>query len=178
MAAFTQVTEGADPILLGAAWTGIGDLHRRAEDWPKAEEAYRHATAFGAPEAALGLAELLFTRGDVAEARQVIDRVILEGEAPWPAVAGAVAAGALLGRNEDAEAAAAYARRAIETDDPTWSYAGRFWLAQALIALDRHDEARTSLRECVDDGPEPWATRARQALGALDDGGEDAAAST
>ena len=164
------VADPGDRRYLQAAWSHLGDVDFRMNDFLAARKAYESALA-GNPQgslanrARLGLGRVLAAQADAEPALRVLRELADRGGPEWSDKArlevGKIEAG--LGRWQDA----VDALEALEKATPRSPLVAeaRVERAEALIKLDRREEAESVLRSVADDPSQPLSAQAADALG-------------
>ena len=152
-----------------AAWSHLGDVSLRLKDYPRARKAYE--TVLGKPggrlanRARLGLGQTLAAQGETDSAVKTLDELAKTGGPEWSDRARYESGRIELAAGRFDRAASAF--EALEKASPRGPLAAEAKLrrAEALVRLDRRDEAEALLRPLVA-GPNPSiAAQAGDALG-------------
>ncbi len=154
------------------AWTHLGDIATRMGDLPAARRAYENALD-GDPQgnlpnrARLGLGRTLAAQGEPEEALKVLKGLAAKGGAEWLDKAWLLVGQVEANAGRWAEAVAA--SEALEAASPRSPLLAqsRIDRAEALGKLGRAVEAEALLRPIADDGAQPLAPQAADALGSL-----------
>ncbi|WP_151769659.1 tetratricopeptide repeat protein [Streptomyces abyssomicinicus] len=129
------------------------------------------------PSAALALGGRLAGRGQVAEAKRLIERAVGTGD-PELAVRGPLVLGMIQERADDVEGAAALYRQVIGSGHPEHSVCAHVYLGRLSLRTGRRDAARWHLRAAFDAGHPEHSPEAGMLLARmhLSDGERDEAA--
>lgn len=152
------------------AWPYLGDVCLRGNDLPGARRAYE-ASLSAYPEGRLadrarfGLGRALALQGEPDKALEVFDALALRGGKDWADRAWFQIGQAQAQANRPAKAVEAFEK--VEEVSPQSSLLGesRLHRAEALLKLDRRDEAELLLRALVAEAPSNLAAQAAFALG-------------
>lgn len=153
-----------------SAWPYLGDVCFRLGDLPRAREAYEKALADYpkerlAPRAKLGLGRTLAAQGKYEDAVKTLTDLAEHGGADWADKAWFQVGQAQLAAGRPAEAVAAF--QTLENDAPKSPLVSeaRLRRAEALIRLDKNNDAEPVLRELIAAGAQNLSAQAAFVLG-------------
>ncbi len=155
---------------LESAWPRLGDVYSRLGDLPKARRAYEQALATHpdgpmADHARLGLGRTLTAQSEFDAALKVLDELARRANRELADRARLQIGHVQTAAGRPAEAVAAF--EAMESASPRSPLVAEAQLgrAEALIRLDRRDEAEALLRPLTADAPQAIAAQASYELG-------------
>jgi TolA-binding protein len=159
-----------DHRYLETAWPYLGEVCLRMHDLPRARQAYERALELHpqgrlAERARFGLGKTLALQGKPDEAVKVLTELTAGKSGDWTDRAWLQIGQAEAGAGRYAQAVEAF--QALERAVPKSPLVGeaRLGRADALVHLDRREEAETLLRGLVADAPQTLAAQAAFALG-------------
>ncbi len=169
----TYTSDGqGDQRFLPAAWTFLGDIATRSGDLDSARKSYENALGGEikgalASRARLGLGRVLAAQGQSAPALAVLRELIATGGPEW-----LDKAWLQIGQIESGSGNYDRAVEALETLEKSSPRSpllaeGRLERAEALIKLNRRDEAEALLRPLASDPQAPLSIAASDTLGIL-----------
>jgi tetratricopeptide (TPR) repeat protein len=158
------------PRLQVLALTSLGETLIKRQKYADAERVFRHALTFpetmGSLISASKLAHLLFLRGEVQEATELL-RQASESSHPETASQAVIGMANFKMQTGEFEEAAVLFRKAAERSPKPASVAATYGLAEVLLVLGRIDAAKEAFKEVLHSDVEGLRLLARARLGLI-----------